>query len=72
MADGRQTRLAELLETRRINQVDLAREVGADSTHFSRWVRGVHKPNRFYRREIVKALKKVDVQTTAEELWPRG
>jgi len=62
------TPLAAAIERSEINQRQLAKKTGTTEAHVSRWVRGLHTPNRFYQREIVKALKLPGL--TTEELWP--
>jgi len=51
----RQT-LAQALTAADLNQRQLAQKIDTSETHVSRWLRGVHTPNRFYRKEIARAL----------------
>jgi ribosome-binding protein aMBF1 (putative translation factor) len=64
------TPLSRAIADSTLSQRDLATKLDTGEAHVSRWVRGLHTPNRFYRREIVKALKAGGVETTTEELWP--
>jgi transcriptional regulator with XRE-family HTH domain len=63
--DTTQTSLTQALRDAGLSQLELARRVGTSESHVSRWVNGIHTPNRFYKREIARALRR-----KPEELWP--